>query len=65
MSSYAMASLKKYKRNEVFSVFGIVRYLFWLGKPAVIAEKEITLMKNHLNYIFQVLLLNDEQRVNY
>ena len=57
MSSYVMVFIEEHKRNEVFSVFGIVRYLFWLGKPAVIAEKEITLMKNHLNGVYSAVSL--------
>ena len=40
MSSYVMVLIEEHKRNDVFSVFGIVRYLFWLGKPAVIAKKK-------------------------
>ena len=58
MSSYVMVFIEEHKRNDVFSVFGIVRYLFWLGKPAVIPEEEITLMKNHLNGIYSAVSLN-------
>ena len=57
ISSYVMVFIEERKRNAVFSVFGIVRYLFWLGKPAVIPEKEITLMKNHLNGIYSAVSL--------
>ena len=55
ISSYVMVFIEERKRNAVFSVFGIVRYLFWLGKPAVIQEKEITLMKKHLNGIYSAV----------
>ena len=57
ISSYVMVFIEENKRNDVFSIFGIVRYLFWLGKPAVIPEKEITLMKNHLNGIYSAVSL--------
>ncbi len=57
ISSYVMVFIEESKRNDVFSIFGIVRYLFWLGKPAVIPEKEITLMKNHLNGIYSAVSL--------
>ena len=57
ISSYVMVFIEERKRNAVFSVFGIVRYLFWLGKPAVIQEKEITLMKKHLNGIYSAVSL--------
>ena len=40
-------------RNDVFSVFGIVRYMFWLGKPATVRESEIELMREYLNGIYQ------------
>tara|TARA_B100001964_G_C14157184_1_gene564880 strand:+ start:237 stop:707 length:471 start_codon:yes stop_codon:yes gene_type:complete len=57
LSPYVMVFIEERKRNAVFSVFGIVRYLFWLGKPAVIQEKEITLMKKHLNGIYSAVSL--------
>ena len=57
ISPYVMVFIEERKRNAVFSVFGIVRYLFWLGKPAVIQEKEITLMKKHLNGIYSEVSL--------
>jgi len=57
ISPYVMVFIEESKRNAVFSVFGIVRYLFWLGKPAVIQEKEITLMKKHLNGIYSAVSL--------
>jgi transcription antitermination factor NusG len=59
ISSYVMVFIEEHKRNDVFSIFGIVRYLFWLGKPAVIPEKEITLMKNHLNGIYSTISLTN------
>ena len=35
--------------NIVFNVPGVVRYLFWLGKPAVIHDQEIEVLKDGLN----------------
>ena len=32
-------------RNKVFNVPGVVRYLFWLGKPAEVTEEEIETLK--------------------
>ena len=32
-------------RSLVFQVPGVVRYLFWLGKPAIVREQEIQVMK--------------------
>ena len=36
--------------NQVFIVPGVVRYVFWLGKPAVsVKSKEIETLKNSLS----------------
>lgn len=57
ISSYIMVNLEEKKRNDVFSINGVVRYLFFLGKPAVIQSKEINLMRNHLNGIYDGISL--------
>ena len=57
LPSYVFVFIEEEKRNDVFSVFGIVRYMFWLGKPATVRESEIELMKQHLNGIYQSVLL--------
>ena len=59
MSSYVMVFIEEHKRNDVFSIFGIVRYLFWLGKPAVIAENEFTIKKNLLFGIYSAVSLTN------
>ena len=51
--SYVFVFTEERRRNDVFSVFGVVRYMFWLGRPAVVREKEIELMKQYLNGEFQ------------
>jgi transcriptional antiterminator RfaH len=35
-SSYVFVQLAEVQRAAVFEVPGVVRYLFWLGKPAVV-----------------------------
>ena len=35
-------------RVNVFSIPGVVRYLFWLGKPAIVRPEEIELLKKEL-----------------
>ena len=52
MPSYVLVFIEEHNRNNVFLVFGVVRYLFWLGKPAIIRESEIDLMKQHLNGVY-------------
>ena len=51
--SYVFVFIEKERRNDIFSVFGVVRYMFWLGKPAVVKEREIELMKQYLNGKYQ------------
>ena len=50
--SYVMVELEENQRNKVFSCSGIVRYLFYLGRPAVVPTFEIHLMQNHLNGVY-------------
>ena len=45
LPSYVFVKITEPRRNEVFDVSGVVRYVFWLGKPAVIREEEIKLLK--------------------
>jgi transcription antitermination factor NusG len=53
LSSYIMVKLNESERNRVFLCTGVVRYLFFLGKPAVVPSSEIELMQNHLNGVYQ------------
>jgi transcription antitermination factor NusG len=57
--SYVFVFIEEGRRNDVFSVFGVVRYMFWLGKPAVVREKEVELMKKYLNGEFQSVSLTN------
>lgn len=57
LPSYVFVFIEEEKRNDVFSVSGIVRYMFWLGKPATVRENEIELMKQHLDGIYQSVSL--------
>lgn len=57
--SYVFVFIEEGKRNDVFSVLGVVRYMFWLGKPALVREKEIELMKYYLNGEYQEVLLSN------
>lgn len=51
ISSYVFVNLDEKNRSKVFEVNGIVRYLYWLGKPAIIQDHEITLLKDSLKGI--------------
>jgi transcription antitermination factor NusG len=51
ISSYVFVNLDEKDRNTVFEVHGIVRYLYWLGKPAIVQDHEIALLKDSLKGI--------------
>lgn len=48
-NSYVFVQLKDIDRNSVFQIAGVVRYLFWLGKPAIVRDEEIAVIKSSLN----------------
>jgi transcriptional antiterminator RfaH len=47
-NSYIFVQIEEKNRNEIFKISGVVRYLFWLGKPAVVKDAEIETIKNWL-----------------
>jgi transcription antitermination factor NusG len=49
ISSYVFVYLEDINRDCVFDAVGVVRYLFWLGKPAIIKEEEINTLKKCTN----------------
>lgn len=54
-NSYVFVYLPEANRNLVFEVPGIVRYLFWLGEPAVVRDEEIKTLQNWLSSDFTAL----------
>ncbi|MBG6062522.1 transcription antitermination factor NusG [Flavobacterium sp. CG_9.1] len=48
-NSYVFVQLAESERNSVFQSVGAVRYLFWLGKPAVVRDEEISIIKKWLD----------------
>ncbi|WP_264553415.1 UpxY family transcription antiterminator [Flavobacterium sp. N2038] len=48
-NSYVFVHLNDTDRNSVFQVSGVIRYLFWLGKPAIVKDEEISVIKNSLS----------------
>ena len=48
-NSYVFVRLEEKDRNLVFQSSGVVRYLFWLGQPAIVREEEIGTIKNWLS----------------
>lgn len=47
--SYVFVKIALKNRNKVFEVPGVLNYLFWLGKPAIVKEIEIQNLIDFLN----------------
>ncbi|PWA04872.1 UpxY family transcription antiterminator [Flavobacterium psychrotolerans] len=47
-NSYVFVEVSEKERDIVFQVTGVVRYLFWLGKPAVVRNDEIAALRESL-----------------
>ncbi len=47
--SYCFVYLSDADREQVFNVPGVVRYLFHCGKPAIVRDKEIEILKGWLS----------------
>ena len=45
---YIFVQLDENKRDLVFQVSGVVRYVFWLGKPAIVRNEEILILKEFM-----------------
>ena len=58
LPSYVLVQLCEHDRPKVFSIPGVVRYLFWLGKPAVVREEEIISLKKNLTGIFDEVTIS-------
>jgi len=48
-NSYVFVQSEECNRNKVFQVQGVLSFLFWLKKPAIVREEEIELLKTHLS----------------
>lgn len=48
-NSYIFVKIEEKDRNIIFGITGAVRYLFWLGKPAIVKDKEITVIQDWLS----------------
>jgi transcriptional antiterminator RfaH len=67
ISSYVFVKLKEKDRERVFGVPGIVRYVYWLEKPAIVRDSEIAILKEWLstkNVAAKVESLRSGDRMN-
>ncbi|WP_317133595.1 MULTISPECIES: UpxY family transcription antiterminator [Antarcticibacterium] len=47
--SYVFVRLTEKSRQDVFKAPGVIQFLYWLGKPAIVKDKEIETIKSWLN----------------
>ena len=59
-NSYVFVQVEEKDRNRVFEIPGAVRYLFWLGKPAMVKDHEIEAIQNWLSAPATYELILDE-----
>jgi transcription antitermination factor NusG len=62
INSYVFVNIEEQKRDEVFKVSGIVRYLFWLGRPAVVRNEEIEILRISLEGIIDSFEISPIQK---
>mgnify|MGYP001180173946 CR=1 len=62
LRSYVLVQLEDKSREVVFGIYGVVRYVFWLGKPAIVREEEIELMKTTLNGVYKSISVSQLQK---
>ncbi|OUW73393.1 MAG: hypothetical protein CBD76_03855 [Pelagibacteraceae bacterium TMED216] len=66
LPSYVLIYISEENRNKVFKVFGVVRYVFWLGKPAEVRSQEIEDLRNSLKGVIKSFKLKQLQKgANY
>lgn len=66
INSYVFVNIEEFNREEVFQVTGVVRYVFWLGKPAVVRNVEIDVLRTSLEGIiesFEIIGLKKDSRI--
>lgn len=47
--SYCFVCISESERENVFKIPGLVRYLYFCGKPAIVRQEEIDVLKNWLD----------------
>ena len=62
LKSYVFVRLLEKERSIVFDVPGVVRYLYWLEKPAVASDHEITILKESLSLPYLNIKIEDFTR---
>ena len=48
LPSMVLVRLEEKDVNDVFNINGVIRYMFWLGKRAIVRQCEVDVLKNYL-----------------
>tara|TARA_Y100001954_G_scaffold147330_1_gene156768 strand:- start:323 stop:781 length:459 start_codon:yes stop_codon:yes gene_type:complete len=68
LPSMVLVKMNEKDVNDVFNISGVLRYMFWLGKRAIVRQKEVDSLKNLLktNKILnkEVTKFNPGDRIN-
>ena len=68
LPSMVLVRLEDKDVNDVFNINGVIRYMFWLGKRAIVRDQEIDILKNYLNgnaiINQEIIKLNPGDRIN-
>ena len=66
LPNYVFVKVNSTNRENVFSADGVLRYVYWMGKPAKIRSIEIDQMKSYLNQFYDDFSLeNVKLNTNY
>lgn len=49
LTSMVLVQLNDNDINQVFKSPGVIRYMFWLGKRAIVKQSEVEVLKKYLN----------------
>ncbi|KHJ38150.1 hypothetical protein PBAC_16910 [Pedobacter glucosidilyticus] len=69
-TSYVFVKLNERELWKAKTITGVINYVYWLGKPAIIQEKEIEAIKNFLethgtvSIIKTAISINDKVKIN-
>jgi transcriptional antiterminator RfaH len=49
LPSMVLVNLEEKERNTVFEISGVIRYMFWLGKHAIVKDFEVEFLRSLLS----------------
>ncbi len=53
LRSYVLVYISEQDRTKVFTIKGVVKYVFWLGKPAEVQSREVEDLRNSLSNVIK------------